>query len=92
MPIVNNYGVWTDEFHDLGMDHTLECSWPDAVCYFGEGNEVSCDLLAATSVAYAPGPLKRRAAGEATFLGVGLRRTAARASGGASHAVSQLHR
>ncbi|KXZ48182.1 hypothetical protein GPECTOR_30g278 [Gonium pectorale] len=39
-PIVNNYGVWTDEFRALGMDHTLECSWPDALCYFGEGNEV----------------------------------------------------
>lgn len=40
MPIVNNYGVWTDEFEALGMSHTLECSWPDAVCYFGEGKEV----------------------------------------------------
>ncbi|KAG2438618.1 hypothetical protein HXX76_005167 [Chlamydomonas incerta] len=41
VPIVNNYGVWTDEFEALGLTHTLECSWPDAVCYFGEGNQVS---------------------------------------------------
>lgn len=40
MPIVNNYGVWTDEFQALRLEHTLECSWPDAVCYFGEGKEV----------------------------------------------------
>ncbi|GLC71022.1 hypothetical protein PLESTF_001061800 [Pleodorina starrii] len=40
VPIVNNYGVWTDEFQALGLEHTLECSWPDAVCYFGEGKEV----------------------------------------------------
>lgn len=40
VPFVNNYGVWTDEFKALGLEHTLECSWPDAVCYFGEGKEV----------------------------------------------------
>lgn len=39
LAIVNNYGVWVDEFKELGMEHTLECSWPDAVCYFGEGHE-----------------------------------------------------
>ncbi|MEW5303919.1 MAG: hypothetical protein WDW36_006565 [Sanguina aurantia] len=39
-PIVNNYGVWLDEFEALGLLHTLDCSWPDAVCYFGEGQEV----------------------------------------------------
>jgi len=40
MPFVNNYGVWIDEFKALGMDHTLEFSWPDAACYFGEEKEV----------------------------------------------------
>lgn len=35
-PIVNNYGVWLDEFNALGLSHTLECSWPSATCYFGE--------------------------------------------------------
>ncbi|GAX80966.1 hypothetical protein CEUSTIGMA_g8401.t1 [Chlamydomonas eustigma] len=39
-PIVNNYGVWSDEFEALGLSHTLECTWPDAACYFGEGREV----------------------------------------------------
>ncbi len=39
-PFVNNYGVWEDEFTELGLAHTLEHTWPDAVCYFGEGGEV----------------------------------------------------
>ena len=37
---MNNYGVWLDEFEALGMSHTLELTFPDAVCYFGEGKEV----------------------------------------------------
>eukprot|EP00877_Chromochloris_zofingiensis_P005408 jgi/Chrzof1/14869/Cz09g18310.t1_LCYE[v5.2] len=41
VPFVNNYGVWVDEFKQLGLEHTLECQWPDAVCYFGEGNQVN---------------------------------------------------
>ena len=41
VPIVNNYGVWMDEFSALGLTHTLECSWPDAVCFFGEDNKAS---------------------------------------------------
>ena len=40
VPLVNNYGVWLDEFEALGMAHTLEVTFPDAVCYFGEGKEV----------------------------------------------------
>ena len=40
-PFVNNYGVWEDEFTELGLAHTLENTWPDAVCYFGEGREVA---------------------------------------------------
>jgi lycopene epsilon-cyclase len=36
VPFVNNYGVWMDEIRELGMEHCLECSWPDALCYFGE--------------------------------------------------------
>ncbi|GFR43330.1 hypothetical protein Agub_g4400 [Astrephomene gubernaculifera] len=39
-PIVNNYGVWVDEWRQLGLEDTLEAAWPDAVCYFGEGKEV----------------------------------------------------
>ncbi|KAL6767101.1 LCYE1 [Auxenochlorella protothecoides x Auxenochlorella symbiontica] len=33
----NNYGVWADEFQALGLEHTLEHVWGDAVCYFSEG-------------------------------------------------------
>nr|WJE87833.1 lycopene epsilon-cyclase [Chlorella sorokiniana] len=33
---VNNYGVWLDEFQDLGLTHTLDAVWDDAVCYFKE--------------------------------------------------------
>lgn len=40
VPLVNNYGVWLDEFKELGFEDTLDCSWPDVVNYFGEGNEV----------------------------------------------------
>jgi hypothetical protein len=43
MPIVNNYGVWLDEFRALGMDHTLERSWPRATCFFGEGQPVQIE-------------------------------------------------
>ena len=40
MPFVNNYGVWVDEFKAIGMEHTLELTFPDAQCWFGEGHEV----------------------------------------------------
>jgi lycopene epsilon-cyclase len=39
LPIVNNYGVWLDEFASLKMQHTLERSWEETLCYFGEGKE-----------------------------------------------------
>ncbi|KAK9814677.1 hypothetical protein WJX72_009604 [[Myrmecia] bisecta] len=39
-PFVNNYGVWQDEFEELGLSHTLDVTWSDALCYFGEGQEV----------------------------------------------------
>ncbi|MEW5308026.1 MAG: hypothetical protein WDW38_000016 [Sanguina aurantia] len=54
-PIVNNYGVWLDEFEALGLLHTLDCSWPDAVCYFGEGQEVSVDWLVTLAAGAAAG-------------------------------------
>mmetsp|Transcript_17062 Transcript_17062/g.50951 ORF Transcript_17062/g.50951 Transcript_17062/m.50951 type:complete len:580 (+) Transcript_17062:168-1907(+) len=40
VPFVNNYGVWEDEFRELGLSHTLNATWKDALCYFGEGQEV----------------------------------------------------
>ena len=39
-PWPNNYGVWADEFEALGLAGTLDRTWADAVCYFGEGREV----------------------------------------------------
>lgn len=41
VPFVNNYGVWEDEFRELGLAHTLNHTWKDALCYFGEGQEAS---------------------------------------------------
>ena len=40
VPFVNNYGVWKDEFRELGLESTLDMSWDDASCYFGEGQQV----------------------------------------------------
>ena len=40
VPFVNNYGVWVDEFRDLGLEKNLNRVWEDALCYFGEGKEV----------------------------------------------------
>ena len=37
---MNNYGVWKDEFRELGLESTLDVSWDDAMCYFGENKEV----------------------------------------------------
>ncbi|EFN58632.1 hypothetical protein CHLNCDRAFT_19656 [Chlorella variabilis] len=37
---VNNYGVWLDEFKDLGLEHTLDTVWDDAVCFFKEQQAV----------------------------------------------------
>ena len=39
-PFVNNYGVWRDEFADLGLEDTLDHTWDDTQCFFGEGREV----------------------------------------------------
>ncbi|GBF93614.1 chloroplast lycopene epsilon-cyclase precursor [Raphidocelis subcapitata] len=40
VPFVNNYGVWVDEFKAVGLEDTLELTFPDAQCWFGEGHEV----------------------------------------------------
>ena len=37
---MNNYGVWADEFAELGLEGTLDRRWPDAHCWFGERHEV----------------------------------------------------
>ena len=30
-----------DEFKDLKLEHTLEHTWKDALCFYGEGKVVS---------------------------------------------------
>lgn len=39
VPFVNNYGVWEDEFVELGLEHTLDKVWKQSSCYFKEGQE-----------------------------------------------------
>ncbi len=39
VPFVNTYGVWEDEFAELGLSHCLETVFGDAVCHFGEGTK-----------------------------------------------------
>eukprot|EP01026_Neomeris_dumetosa_P044749 TRINITY_DN3788_c0_g1_i9.p1 TRINITY_DN3788_c0_g1~~TRINITY_DN3788_c0_g1_i9.p1 ORF type:complete len:513 (-),score=56.87 TRINITY_DN3788_c0_g1_i9:279-1817(-) len=36
LPFTNNYGVWYDEFKDIGLAHTLSHTWKDTKCYFGD--------------------------------------------------------
>eukprot|EP00271_Cylindrocystis_brebissonii_P003481 TRINITY_DN1447_c0_g1_i2.p1 TRINITY_DN1447_c0_g1~~TRINITY_DN1447_c0_g1_i2.p1 ORF type:complete len:660 (-),score=76.37 TRINITY_DN1447_c0_g1_i2:471-2450(-) len=36
VPFVNNYGVWFDEFKELGLAHTIEGQWRDAALYLNE--------------------------------------------------------
>ena len=57
----NNYGVWKDEFDKLGLAHTMDQHYDDAVCYFGlevrpyifinaGASRHSCQLLSELSV------------------------------------------
>ena len=41
VPFVNNYGVWEDEFVELGLHHTLDKVWKKSSCYFKEGDETN---------------------------------------------------
>lgn len=69
-PFVNNYGVWVDEFSELGLENVLDHVWKDAICYFREGKEVRvgraygrvCRRRLRAEL------LKRCAAGGVTFL------------------------
>ena len=35
-PFVNNYGVWLDEFAELGLEHTLLHKYDDALVWFND--------------------------------------------------------
>eukprot|EP01024_Parvocaulis_polyphysoides_P036436 TRINITY_DN32399_c0_g4_i1.p1 TRINITY_DN32399_c0_g4~~TRINITY_DN32399_c0_g4_i1.p1 ORF type:complete len:583 (+),score=89.72 TRINITY_DN32399_c0_g4_i1:197-1750(+) len=36
VPFTNNYGVWYDEFKAIGLEHTLDTTWKDTKCFFGD--------------------------------------------------------
>eukprot|EP00216_Chloropicon_sp_CCMP2111_P006022 CAMPEP_0198235352 /NCGR_PEP_ID=MMETSP1446-20131203/1261_1 /TAXON_ID=1461542 ORGANISM="Unidentified sp, Strain CCMP2111" /NCGR_SAMPLE_ID=MMETSP1446 /ASSEMBLY_ACC=CAM_ASM_001112 /LENGTH=562 /DNA_ID=CAMNT_0043916489 /DNA_START=190 /DNA_END=1878 /DNA_ORIENTATION=+ len=38
-PFVNTYGVWEDEFVELGLGDCLELVFEDAVCHFGDSEK-----------------------------------------------------
>ncbi|CAK9144148.1 unnamed protein product [Ilex paraguariensis] len=40
LPFTNNYGVWEDEFKDLGLERCIEHVWPDTIVYIDEGDLV----------------------------------------------------
>lgn len=56
VPFVNNYGVWKDEFRELGLESTLDVSWEDATCWFGEGQQVRVGRGYGRCLAVFPGP------------------------------------
>jgi len=39
-PFVNNYGVWLDEFQEIGMEDCLDQVWESALCYTREDKEI----------------------------------------------------
>lgn len=61
MPFVNNYGVWEDEFRELGLAHTLNTTWKDALCYFGEGQEVGGPSVSVLCLMYINADVHRAA-------------------------------
>ncbi|KAL0552900.1 hypothetical protein IC582_012033 [Cucumis melo] len=40
LPFTNNYGVWEDEFKDLGLEGCIEHVWPDTVIYLDDKDPV----------------------------------------------------
>ncbi|XP_022946860.1 lycopene epsilon cyclase, chloroplastic-like [Cucurbita moschata] len=40
LPFTNNYGVWEDEFNDLGLEGCIEHVWPDTVIYLDDKDPV----------------------------------------------------
>ncbi|XP_023538578.1 lycopene epsilon cyclase, chloroplastic-like isoform X2 [Cucurbita pepo subsp. pepo] len=40
LPFTNNYGVWEDEFKDLGLEECIEHVWPDTVIYLDDKDPV----------------------------------------------------
>lgn len=40
LPFTNNYGVWEDEFKDLGLEGCIEHVWPDTIVYLDNDNPI----------------------------------------------------
>ncbi|KAG9157448.1 hypothetical protein Leryth_010284 [Lithospermum erythrorhizon] len=40
LPFTNNYGVWEDEFKELGLEGCIEHVWRDTVVYLDEGDPI----------------------------------------------------
>lgn len=40
LPFTNNYGVWEDEFKDLGLEKCIEHAWQDTVVYLGDSDPI----------------------------------------------------
>ncbi|CAI9100635.1 OLC1v1037771C4 [Oldenlandia corymbosa var. corymbosa] len=41
LPFTNNYGVWEDEFKDLGLAGCIEHVWRDTIVYLDDSNPIS---------------------------------------------------
>ncbi|KAL3625319.1 Lycopene epsilon cyclase, chloroplastic [Castilleja foliolosa] len=41
LPFTNNYGVWEDEFKDLGLERCIEHVWRDTIVYLDENDPIS---------------------------------------------------
>ncbi|KAI9191968.1 hypothetical protein LWI28_016196 [Acer negundo] len=40
LPFTNNYGVWEDEFKDLGLERCIEHVWRDTIVYLDDGDPI----------------------------------------------------
>ncbi|GFP94218.1 lycopene epsilon cyclase chloroplastic [Phtheirospermum japonicum] len=40
LPFTNNYGVWEDEFKDLGLERCIEHVWRDTIVYLDENDPI----------------------------------------------------
>uniref|UniRef100_A0A1J3FTY1 Lycopene epsilon cyclase, chloroplastic n=1 Tax=Noccaea caerulescens TaxID=107243 RepID=A0A1J3FTY1_NOCCA len=41
LPFTNNYGVWEDEFNDLGLQKCIEHVWRNTIVYLDDDNPIS---------------------------------------------------
>jgi hypothetical protein len=87
---VNNYGVWVDEFRAVGMEHTLELTFPDAQCWFGEGHQARKRARGCAAARRGVGRrLPRRGGGARSPPGTGGRGHAARLPGAGGGATAR---